>query len=157
MPDIQKPRLLLKTRPDIGAALSATGFSVSGTPFRVVRPLFRNEEIGNSFAAAASSRWYLAEAEPGAAAPPDLWDSAHSAVRSDLGFSAAEGAIYAEPDLPYEWPYENDAPVTDGLGAAPGELCQYNDQKGDPFAKGPGFAWHLGDDFSQLKKARDEV
>ena len=40
------------------------------------------------------------------------------------------------------------------LGAAPGETCAFNDQAAD-FPKGPGFAWHLGDDFSQLKRARD--
>src|SRR6185369_9064819 len=51
-----------------------------------------------------------------------------------------------------QWDYRNR--IGGSLGAAPGDLCVYNDQSSE-FPKGPTFAWHL--DSSQLKSARAQV
>jgi Subtilase family len=158
MNEIPKPRLLLKTHPATGTTLAQKNLALRGTTFHIVEPLCPNESVGNPLALSSSSRWYLAEADPNGMSVSDLWDLAHVTVcGQELGLEVAAGAIYAEPDLPYHWLYENDAPVVGELGVAPGDFCAYKDQRGNPLAQGPGFAWHLGSEFSGLKHARDEV
>jgi hypothetical protein len=158
MNEVLRPRLLLKTHPGMGATLVARRkFALKGITFRI-DPLFSNEDVGNPLAIASSSRWYLAEADTAGMSVAELWDLAHVTVgKEGLGLDFAPGSTYVEPDLASEWLYENKAPVVGELGVAPGELCAYNDQRGPPLAQGPGFAWHLGAEFSQLKQAREEV
>lgn len=147
MSDSQAPRLLVKLPPqETELAGGSRPFGVDGTRFRL-RPLCPNEARTTARGVQAAERWYLAEANPAAAQPGELWE---------LAYQAAEraGATYAEPDFTQSWPYENRVRASDGLGAAPGGLCAYNDQDG-ALPRGPGFAWHLGDAFSQLKAARD--
>jgi hypothetical protein len=134
------PRLLIKT-----ASQPRNTLALAGGPVQI-RELCPNETIGFGLAAAGAARWYLAELGIGATAPStaDIWDMAHQA--------AQQHNAYVEPDIGVQWDYRNR--VTATLGAAPGDLCQYNDQSGD-FPKGQGFAWHLK--LSQLKAARDQV
>jgi subtilisin family serine protease len=73
-----------------------------------------------------------------------MWDAAHETARREQA--------YVEPDVGRQWEYQNR--VKGSFGAAPGELCQYNDQSGD-FPRGDGFAWHLNK--SELRIARKQV
>ena len=146
--DAQTPRLLVKLPRPLEAADESRPFGVAGTPFRL-RPLCPNEARITALGAQAAERWYLAEANPAAAQPGELWELAYEAA-------ARAGATYAEPDFTQSWPYENRVRASQGLGAAPGELCEYTPQDG-ALPEGPGFAWHLGDAYSQLKAARDAV
>ena len=136
---IVAPRLLIKSVPPPGDSLALMGGKV---PFRELCP---NEMVGLGKAAAPVARWYLVELGTGVAPPSaaDVWDAAHEA--------AQQHNAYTEPDIGVEWDYRN--PVCGvAIGAAPGELCSYNDQSTD-FPKGKCFAWHL--DSSQLRTARD--
>jgi hypothetical protein len=97
----------------------------------------------------APERWFIAEANPAAVQPAELWELAYTAAQR-------AGATYAEPDFAQTWLYENRVSASEGLGAAPGELCAYTPPDGE-LPIGPGFGWHLGDGFSQLKTAREAV
>jgi subtilisin family serine protease len=134
------PRLLIKSASQPRNTIALAGGTVQ------IRELCPNETIGLGRAAAPAARWYLAELGVGATTPSaaDIWDMAHHA--------AQQHNAYVEPDIGVQWDYQNR--VTTAPGAAPGDLCQYNDQSGD-FPKGQGFAWHLK--LSQLKAARDQV
>ena len=152
MPETNPPRLLIKMPPEARQLLESQPLRLAGTAFKL-RILCPNETLGRP-AAAPGPRWYLAEAGPGAVTAAELWEAAHQAAAAK-GSPLAAAGVYIEPDLLHPWPTDN--PVrTRGLGAAPGDTCLYNSQDID-LPQGPGFAWHLGQDFSQLKEARDQV
>lgn len=134
------PRLLIKAAPQPAERLALAGANV---PLRELCP---NESLGRGLGAVGAPRWYLADLGLGATAPTfgDIWDAAHEA--------AQQHNAYVEPDIGTQWDYLN--PIRASLGAAPGDLCEYNEQA-DGFPKGTGFAWHLK--LSQLKDARDQV
>jgi subtilisin family serine protease len=92
------------------------------------------------------AKWSVASAGSAALSDAEAWDIAHEA-------SIAHSA-FVEPDLAHltPWPAE---PATI-LGARPGEQGEYEEQL-DQFPKGPGFAWHLGDNYSQLASARKKI
>lgn len=147
MTDVQAPRLLVKLPQQPGEAdAESRPFGIDGTSFRL-RPLCPNEARASAQGLQAPERWYLAVANPAAAQPGELWELAYEAA-------ARAGAIYAEPDFTQSWPYENRVRASQWLGAAPGELCDYTPQD-SALPEGPEFAWHLGNDYSQLKAARD--
>jgi len=84
------------------------------------------------------------------------WDQAHRAVAAPaaLGLEAAT-PVYAEPDFVQRWPYrDHEGGLESGSASGP---CEYVGP--DDFWPWPdlGFAWHLGDDFSGLKAARERV
>lgn len=151
MPDDFLPRLLLKMPAALGRELTRRPFGIEGSSFRV-RPLCPNEALAAPQGVAAADRWYLAEANPASVTSGELWELAHQAVRAR---SRNGMSVYAEPDVSHQWLYENRERPTP-FGAAPGEAGVFNDQDPD-FPRGPGFAWHLGDDYSQLKAARDHA
>ena len=133
------PGVLLKIAP--AAGVRALGVAGNTVPIRELCP---NEPPGGpDRAAAARPRWYIADFGA-SVSPPDAWDVAYEAARAHGG--------YAEPDVGRQWEYRN--PIRLQLGAAPGDLCAYNDQSPD-FPRGPGFAWHL--DASGLRAARREI
>ncbi len=82
--------------------------------------------------------------------PGELWDLAYEAVEK-------QAANFAEPDFEQIWQVparERDRSLLSGAGGADRGLVN---PQSDDFPKGPAFAWHLSDDFSQLKRARQEV
>jgi subtilisin family serine protease len=154
-----KPRLLLKMSAPAGQAMAAAGagLTLSGVPFRL-EPLFQNIQdvpAPPGMAAQGPSRWFVAEptVDSGEANP---WDVAHRAVSEGLGLAGAPAPVFVEPDLLQGWPYENETPLVGPGALAAAPVCEFNDQKGS-VPEGPGFAWFLRDDFSQLKAARDAV
>jgi hypothetical protein len=156
-----RPRLLLKLPAASGNALAASNPSLGGVAFRL-EPLFQNipslqaVPAAQGLPASQTAQWFLAQ--PAVEADEvNPWDAAHRAITEGLGLAGAPAPVFAEPDLLQSWPYENDTPLTGPQAlAAAAPVCAFNDQKG-PAPKGPGFAWFLRDDFSQLKAARDAV
>lgn len=106
-----------------------------------------------TLAADPSDAWLVT---PPLGRPLHPWDEAHRAVASpaDLGLESG-GATYAEPELVQGVPYRD---TEGGLesGSRPGP-CEYTGP--DDFWPGAalGFGWHLGDEFSGLRAARDAV
>ncbi len=154
MSDTNPPRLLIKMPPEVGQRLQSQSLRLDGNTFRL-RLLCPNEEIGKQPGAAPHPRWYVAEANPASATAAELWELAHRVIATPGAPTAAPG-VYMEPDLLHSWQYENPVRPTEGLKAAPGDTCAFNDQA-DDLPKGSGFAWHLRQDYSGLKPARDEV
>jgi hypothetical protein len=80
------------------------------------------------------------------------WDVAHHALAQASNQSFIAGARpLVEPDLLQSWSYPGIAVTGPGITSA--EPCAFNDQRPD-LPQGPGFAWHLGDGYSELARAR---
>ena len=128
-------RMLVKLRPH--ASLAAPN------PRANLRPLFDSAEPGPAIAPgiAPAPAWFLADIEP--AETP--WDAVHRQLSTKPGISA-DAIRFAEPDLPQSW-----------AGAAKPDSAKPRPQYNDRRPAGPGFAWHLGDRYSQLSSARAAV
>ena len=127
----QKPRLLVQD-------LARNKFGMAGNYF------VPNEvQLGKN--------WQGVETVAGAdVAPGELWDLAYKAVEK-------KEASFAEPDFDQIWQVparERNRALLSGAGNADQGIV--NGQSAD-FPQGPGFAWHLQDNFSQLARARQEV
>jgi hypothetical protein len=134
---------------------AAMGMAASGK----LRPLFAasggppDPTASFGLAGAAAPAWFLAELADDQATP---WDAAHARLADQLGLAPTD-VITAEPDLPHTLYNPGNQAGADGLPFALGGSCQDSPQFQDQRPAGPGFAWHLRDDFSQLGAARDAV
>ena len=140
-------RLLVKLRP--------SGLLGAAEAHAKLRPLFGAGRSDGGLGLDSGPQWYTAELPDGAATP---WDLAHGRVAAQLGISESD-VLYAEPDI-----LQRDVYVDaneDGVGGALGAVgrCHANPQdRSDGKATGPDvFAWHLGEEYSQLGAARDRV
>jgi hypothetical protein len=111
-------------------------------------------ESGQAFADGETG-WYLAtiegEAGLGLDGGDSPWAAAHKFRRDATSVAPGARLLAVEPDLQQSW-----IEPPPGLAfAAEGAVCEPTPQDPLPLAKGPVFAWHLGDNFSRLKKARD--
>ncbi|MEQ1516592.1 MAG: S8/S53 family peptidase, partial [Usitatibacteraceae bacterium] len=140
-------QLLIKVAPSV---TRGRGLSLDGSDLKV-RPLCPNETSGNTLGMSSNPRWHVAELGQAGMTNRDLWEAAHRAAETPAFAGAA-----IEPDLVQRWDYTNPITTSAGLGAAPGDLCEFTEQD-DAFPLGPSFAWHLGDTYSQLKSARDQL
>ena len=110
-----------------------------------------------SFSLDGGPQWFKVRVEQGATG----WDQAHTQVAGQLGIDGSD-VIFAEPDMVHSIFPESDA---DGSMAhdragnmGVGEQCERIAQDpGHGKAVGDGFAWHLGQKYSQLGQARDMV
>lgn len=138
-------RVLVKMRPS--AALRAAE-SRAG-----LRPL--HERPSTAFALGSAPEWFVADLPEGAASP---WDLAHERVADQLGVAGPD-VLFVEPDVPHDvylTDIEEQPTRSFEIGADCGKQRQQNASGGQ--AIGPDrFAWHLGDDFSQLASARSQV
>lgn len=140
-------RLLVKLLPTVALAAAA--------PRANLRPLYESAQQTAAFGLGAAPAWFLADMPDGAETP---WDLAHAQVAGQLGIDES-AVLFAEPDLAQSFPDTNEKnldgspfAVDFGCGSIPGQ-----DDTGGK-AKGPDkFGWHLDDEFTQLRKARDEV
>ncbi|HJP95395.1 MAG TPA: S8 family serine peptidase [Pyrinomonadaceae bacterium] len=139
-------RLLVKLLPSVSLA--------AADPRANLRPLYDSAPQTMAFGASAEPAWFLADMPEGAETP---WDLAHSQVANQLGIDDS-AIVFAEPDLIHSFPDTNEknsggAPLA--LDAACNAIPQL-DNGGKK--KGPDkFAWHLDDDFTQLRRARESV
>ncbi len=139
-------RLLLKLRPTA---------SLMAVPGRVhLRPLFSGIVPQEALSLSAGPVWYLADLPDGEDNP---WDLAHNQVAARLGLAPGD-LLWVEPDLPQTW-YPDLLPGADRQPTPLDLDCsQPAGQNGQGRrAVGPEPAWHLGDAFSQLRSAREEV
>ena len=134
---VAAPRILL----ELDSTQTSKSFGIAGNSVKLQElcPNAARRRQG----VAAESRWYLGEFG-GSVTQAEAWQLAYEAARTH--------GVYAEPDVARLWEYRN--PVAAAPGAAPGELCMYNDQRA-AFPKGNGFAWHLCQ--SGLLPARREI
>ena len=119
-----------------------------------LRPLYDNGRSGAAtFGLDTDAAWYLADLRDGAATP---WDLAHARVADQLGVAESD-VVFAEPDLVHDIYPDPNASQEQGRLAV-GDQCKVIEQNSDNGESiGPGLAWHLGDGFSQLAKARAAV
>jgi hypothetical protein len=145
---MSKPnRLLVKLLPTVALA--------AADPRTNLRPLFESSPQTTAFGLGAEPAWFMADMPDGADTP---WDLAHSQVAGQLGIDES-AILFAEPDLAQSFVDTNEkspggAPfaANEGCGAIPPQ-----DASGGKI-KGPDRnAWHLDDEFTQLRKARDSV
>jgi len=142
-------RILVKLLPT--PALAAAPSSVN------LRPLLSQPPTLNAFGVSADPAWYVAELPD--AVGPNPWDVAHSSVAAQLGIDSS-AVVFAEPDLDQHFPDQQfSTPNAMALGAAPDPCTAMpQDGNGNKVVGPPNtYAWHLGDNFSQLKSARDAV
>lgn len=140
-------RVLVKLRPSgaLGAAESRAN----------LRPLYDEPPTpAGSFGLDSTPRWFIADLPDGAASP---WDLAHAQIAGQLGIAESD-VVFAEPDIIHDV-YPDDTEEGPAGPFAVGEDCAANPQDGaNGKAKGPEtFAWHLGEEYTQLAKARDQV
>ena len=145
---MSKPnRLLVKLLPTV--ALAAADPRVN------LRPLFESSPQTTAFGLGAEPAWFMADMPDGAETP---WDLAHSQVAGQLGIDES-AILFAEPDLAQSFVDTNEknpggAPFAANEGCGPIPPQDANGGK----IKGPDRnAWHLDDEFSQLRKAREAV
>ncbi len=141
-------RVLLKLRPS--NALRAAESHVN------LEPLYDTPQgMGRGFGIDSTPQWFIAELPDGAATP---WDLAYSQIAGQLGIAQSD-VVFAEPDLVHTIYQDPDASGA-GQAFAVGADCEANSQD-NTHGKVTGppdvFAWHLGDDFTQLGKARAAV
>lgn len=140
------PRLLIKLRPS--ASLAAVPASAN------LRPLFEGITPAPELGFTTTPVWYLADLPDGGPTP---WDAVHTQVALQLGLAPSD-ILFIEPDLPQRLFRD----VETRQAEAPLALDTECSHPAPQTSSGgrvvvPGTAWHLGDDFSQLKAGREEV
>jgi hypothetical protein len=141
-------RIMVKLHPSVALA--------AADPRANLRPLHDEAAPAGPLGLATTPEWYLADLPDSVG--PNPWDLAHSQVADQLGVDES-AILFAEPDLPQSF---NDGTEVGPSGAplamAPDCPSWALPQDGTHNkVTGPGFAWHLLDDYSQLKSARDAV
>ena len=135
--------ILVKLRPNFGLAAAASKINL--------RPLYEGRRALNVFGISDAPAWYMADLPD--TTGPNPWDLAHARVADQLGVDAS-AVLFAEPDLDQ---VVDKKPDDEGMGAAPEQLDEIGQDRGKQKAWGAVVGWHLGDDYSQLKSAREAV
>ncbi|HYH84893.1 MAG TPA: S8 family serine peptidase, partial [Pyrinomonadaceae bacterium] len=138
-------RVLLKLRPT--ASLAAAD------PRANLRPLHDASAASAALGLASEPAWYIADLPDGGPTP---WDSAHTQVAAQLGIDES-AVVFAEPDLPQSFTDTNERNPGGEPFAVDTDCNQKAQTEEGKRVKGPGIAWHLGDEFSQLGSARNAV
>ena len=139
-------RLLIKLR-DVSAFAAAD-------PRANLRPLYATTRPIGSLGLASGPSWYMADL---AIASENPWDLAHQEVAAQLGIGCLghsfRRARHSAHDLPGPRRHRHRRTVR-RRGPVRGELAGWGWRQG----AGPDrFAWHLEDDFTQLRPARGQV
>src|SRR5881396_2985951 len=133
---MQQPcRLLVKLRPQTPLGASDRRANL--------RPLFDTTPPSALGLTADSPAWYVADA-------PDMGstgrDAAHGRVGEALGIGDS-AVLFVEPDLAQSYPDQNEANVGGNPFSIKEPECTFHDQDYDTRPPGPGFAWHLRDEY----------
>ena len=132
--------------------VTALGARFELEPLFAVRAATAPKDAG--VAAAPAPMWYVAR-QVSPADAPTAWDIAH-ALQIKAGLTPG-GPVLIEPDLEQEWPYENPAVRNGDAALAAADACVFNDQRLE-LPRIPGvFAWHLDDDRTELRRARQSL
>lgn len=121
-----------------------------------LEPLFRTQELVSAGLVQSNDapNWYVATTSQNIS-ELHPWDVAHRLFARQATLGQAVFIDYAEPDLEHEWAYAN-ADFSHPSMAAFAEVCEQNSPDGN-YPPGPEFAWHLGDKYTQLESARQQV
>lgn len=142
---VKTNRILIKLRPSVALAAAA--------PRANLRPLYEPVAPAGALGLAPAPAWYLADMPDGG---PTAWDVAHARIADQLGVNESD-VLYAEPDLPHRYPDSNER-LRGNQPFAVGSDCANEGQNPDGGrVTGPGFGWHLGNNFSQLASARSAI
>jgi len=147
MSGTKQPRLLVELPATANATIAKRG------RLKLGKTTYRNESL---FAVPSNGNsWLLLSSIKGGEDGRHPWDSAHDACKK---FAELTGApVYVEPDLEQVHPYLNRRGYKQLFTSdAANSTCEVN-APDENWPSRPDFAWHLGDDFSQLKRARDQV
>jgi hypothetical protein len=127
-----------------------------------LRPLHDTSPALAAFGAGAEPQWFLADLPDGA---ETSWDAVHDGVAAQLGLPGSD-VLFAEPDIEhdvYRDPHDGlPDPIEPGAGqpfAASGD-CEPMGQDttgGKPVGPRDRFAWHLDDEYTQLRAAHAAV
>src|SRR5579864_8863232 len=151
--------LLVKVRGDGKAFATAARAAFGAAPVKI-EPILRvppqpgDPAIG--LAASQMATWLSVGGSVTEADHP--WDAAHQLLASGTPFAAAvTGNIEAiEPNLVQGW-FDN-APKQDNVPMDKEKFCAFDPQdESGRQAAGPGVAWNFGDEFSEVKTARERV
>jgi Subtilase family len=152
-------RILIKLAHPAGTAAAEPLAAAGGVTLQHLFDAPPPETPGMASATPSRHAWYLAEVpadSPFAAQTLHPWDATHALVHQELGLARDTQVVAAEPDIEQAWPPR---PQQQGI-AAETQLRRAGApeaQKGSPYVPGPGFGWHLGDDFTTLQRARDDL
>jgi subtilisin family serine protease len=124
-----------------------------------LEPLFQVPPSGGLPPSAADPdghEWFVARPQGAALSPSSAWEAAYRLMADSASLGAVGAAPdFVEPDLLQEW---GDPRVSSEGGAALGIAGGFDDQD-DHAGQVPSlprrFAWHLDDEFTQLRAARD--
>jgi len=139
--------LLIRVRGEAVPENLSLSFNVSETRLQL-EPLFKNTSEMERLGILPGSRWFLAEPAT-SLSKGNAWDMAHDARRSLVAGMAglSESDVFIEPDIEQQFITESSnetvLAATGGIGV--------QDPQDPSFPTGPGFAWFLGDQYSQLK------
>ena len=137
-------RILVKLQPTVALA--------AADPRANLRPLHDEAPQRDGFGLASAPTWYLADLPDGGPTP---WDLAHAQVADQLGIDEAS-VLFAEPDIQQSFNDGSDTGERALLAAQPD--CTEVQQDGTHNkVVGPSDGWHLDDEFSQLRSARNAV
>src|SRR5438132_6529050 len=144
-------RILVKVRASCGVGAAASKVNL--------RPLHARPPQVNAFGISDAPEWYLADLPD--TDEPNPWDLRHARVADQLGVDES-AVLFAEPDLDQRFTDVGDPTLASGaaLAAAPAGHTEQDGGHGKvtgPSGAAPTFGWHLGDDYTQLKAARDAV
>ena len=155
--------LLVKVRGD-GKAFAGVAAKSFGARAGDIEPILRipAKPGGKVQGVAAGSGATWMRMQPGGGGAGSAWDLAHDMLAEGSPFAAAGGATIEaiEPDLEQEWVHADAPPGGDTTptAASEAEFCTFDQQNsGGRKATGPGNAWNLRDDFSELDEARARV
>jgi hypothetical protein len=138
-------RVLVKLRPSNALRVSESRINLR----RLYAPPAREIAFAES-----TPDWYVADLPETAPSP---WDHAHSKLAMQLGISDSD-VLFAEPDIEHAI-YRDTNERPGEAKFAVGQTCKAEAQDGGHGkAQVPErFAWHLDDEFSELKSARESV
>ena len=151
-------RLLLKVRGD-GQAFALRARNAFGAAPAQIEPILsvpsKTGVGGPALATAPKATWLRLDIPQ---MDDNPWDTAHAiagrGAALGFGMDGSRDVEFVEPDTVHEW-----LPIPHGAdGAMPGagtDSCTFagQDDRGGK-GVGPGLAWHQGDDFSELSKAK---
>ena len=145
--------ILVKVRGDGVAFRAAAGAAFGANSAEVILSVSASAGPGQfGVVPAAGSSWLRVSAPP----LQNPWDAAHALLAPGSAFAAGDtaGIEAIEPDFEQSWFKTPEEQVALHAVAA----CTFNDQDdGGTKGTGPGLAWNLGPEYSELLQAREEI
>lgn len=155
-------RFLVRTNAVLGNALADSKTPVGLMAVRLSPLLPRSsarittDQRVAALGVSSQQDWFVAETSS-EIDPATAWDECHNQFTAALGLAATSGVSYAEPDWPQSWIPEDKVATqfVSPFGAADCTEQRWMDSAAIPHGARPD--WHLDDDRSGLRTARNSV